>query len=143
MFEKLIGFINRVRAAVTAGVKLKKEDIEMLMDILEKFMEREKIYTYAILSLLGKSNPSKKELEKFEKIVNRATERIIKREEPFTKDEVEGIKSFFKSIGLNEKSAMKFVYEFTALRGKMMAEVAKETMTSKEKEAKKEREKVA
>ncbi len=120
MFGRFLEFINRVKAALTAGVKLKKKDTDMLLDILNTFYKRERIYLYAILSLLGRKKPKKSEIEKFEKIVDNATDNILKGKAPFDEKERAVVIAFFEEIGLGRKQAIHFMNDFTAARGDML-----------------------
>ena len=121
-FSKIKAFLSKVRNALTAGVRLNEEDRAFVLDLLEKALMREYIYTVAILQILGEKKPSKKTVDRFVEMFSKATGRIVKGKPPFSPREEEVLINLLKENGLTISQAKRLLSAFTAVRSLLLTD---------------------
>ena len=121
-FSKVRAFISRIKSALTSGAKLSKKDTAVVIDLLEKAMLREYIYTVAILHILGDKKIPKKVVDKLADMFSKGAERIVNGKAPFTDKEEAMLMELLEEYGLTKKEVKRLLAAFTAVRGTLLSD---------------------
>ena len=106
-FSSFTGFIKRVMQSVKKG-GLGNDDTNLLNRLLQRTRKKNFILAKGILSALSVGGATKKDVESFGGLLEKAHNRIMKDREPFTKDDERKISEIFRKSLISEKAAKWF-----------------------------------